>query len=280
MLTQVSGLNSTPRRRIVAQRNEKGAFTTRDELRKVTGFGPKTFEQAAGFLRIRGGANPLDASSVHPERYALVEKMAADLGVDVATLLRDGAARAKIDLGKYVSDTVGLPTLRDIVKELEKSSAATRAKKFETFSFADDVNDNEGPSRRRHAPPRHRHQRLPPSAPSWTSAPTRTAFVHTPQLVPTSSSRARPKSWKADRWKVSVTVMEKWTPRAKRIALSMKTNPQRDRARRARSGHLATPLAQNKPLRQTRSRYSPAPHHLRRRLRQQPLRQFPRVAGG
>jgi uncharacterized protein len=97
----------------VAHRDENGPFKSRKELQKVSGLGPKAFEQAAGFLRIRDGAHPLDASAVHPERYELVDRMAADLGCTVLDLLRDSAKRAKIDAKKYVSEEVGLPTLND-----------------------------------------------------------------------------------------------------------------------------------------------------------------------
>ena len=90
--------------------------------------GEKAFEQCAGFLRIRDGEHPLDASAVHPERYALVEQMAADLGCDVPALLSDGKLRSRIDLKKYVSDDVGLPTLQDILKELEKPGRDPREK--------------------------------------------------------------------------------------------------------------------------------------------------------
>jgi uncharacterized protein len=221
LLTQVSGMNSTLAGRIVAHRNEKGAFTTRDELRKVTGFGPKTFEQAAGFLRIRGGAHPLDSSSVHPERYALVEKMAADIGVDVATLLRDGSARAKIKLDNYVSDTVGLPTLRDILKELEKPGRDPR-EKFETFAFADGVNDmkdlKEG-------------MRLPGIVTNVTAFGAfvdigvhQDGLVHVSQLsdkfVENAAEVVKPGQ------KVSVVVVEVDMAR-KRIALTMKTNSEK-----------------------------------------------------
>ena len=142
LLAQVSGLNARCAAAIVARRNEKGAFKTRAELLDVTGLGPKAYEQAAGFLRIQGAAHPLDASAVHPERYALVEKMAADLGCTVADLLRDEKLRKKINLQAYVTDTVGLPTLTDIMAELAKPGRDPR-EKFEAFSFQDGVNKPE-----------------------------------------------------------------------------------------------------------------------------------------
>ena len=138
LLSYVAGLNSRVAANIVAHRDEHGPFKSRRELAKVTGLGPKAFEQAAGFLRIRDGAHPLDASAVHPERYGLVDKMAADLGCTVIELLRDSAKRAKIDAKKYVSDDVGLPTLKDILAELSKPGRDPR-QQFEAFSFAEGV---------------------------------------------------------------------------------------------------------------------------------------------
>jgi uncharacterized protein len=138
LLTYVSGLNARVAANIVAHRDEHGPFKSRKELQKVTGLGPKAFEQAAGFLRIRDGAHPLDASAVHPERYELVDKMAADLGCSVLDLLRDSAKRARIDAKKYVSEEVGLPTLQDILKELAKPGRDPR-QQFEAFSFAEGV---------------------------------------------------------------------------------------------------------------------------------------------
>ncbi len=138
LLTYVSGLNARVAANIVAHRDEHGPFKSRKELQKVSGLGPQAFEQAAGFLRIRDGAHPLDASAVHPERYELVDKMAADLGCTVLDLLRDSAKRAKIDAKKYVSEEVGLPTLQDILKELAKPGRDPR-QQFEAFSFAEGV---------------------------------------------------------------------------------------------------------------------------------------------
>src|SRR5690606_530961 len=104
----------------VRHRNENGPFKTRAELKKVARLGPKAFEQSAGFLRIRDGANPLDGSAVHPESYGIVDAMARDLGCSVADLMRDASLRKRIDLKKYVTETVGLPTLTDILEELSK----------------------------------------------------------------------------------------------------------------------------------------------------------------
>jgi uncharacterized protein len=138
LLAYVSGLNSRTATSLVTHRDTNGPFKSRAELLKVSGLGPKAFEQAAGFLRIRDSAHPLDASAVHPERYELVDRMAADLGCSVRDLLRDPAKRAAIKLDNYVTPEVGLPTLKDIVAELAKPGRDPR-EKFEAFSFADGV---------------------------------------------------------------------------------------------------------------------------------------------
>ncbi|HEX7863150.1 MAG TPA: Tex family protein [Verrucomicrobiae bacterium] len=135
LLSYVSGLNSTIAENIVKFRNENGPFKARADLQKVPRLGAKTFEQAAGFLRIRGGEHPLDASAVHPERYEIVEEMARDLGCSVPDLIRDASLRAKVKLEKYVTETVGLPTLQDIMGELAKPGRDPR-QQFEQFSFA------------------------------------------------------------------------------------------------------------------------------------------------
>ena len=110
LLTRVSGIGGALAKRIVKWRDENGAFKSRDELLKVGGLGPKAFEQSAGFLRIRGAANPLDASAVHPERYALVERMAGDLGVKVGDLVGNSELAARIDVRRYVTNDVGEPS--------------------------------------------------------------------------------------------------------------------------------------------------------------------------
>ncbi|MEI6535663.1 MAG: Tex family protein [Verrucomicrobiaceae bacterium] len=142
LLAYVSGLNQSLASNIVAYRNEHGAFKSRADLRKVPRLGEKAFEQAAGFLRIRGAENPLDASAVHPERYDLVKRMAFDAGADVADLLTRDELRKRIDLKKYVSEDVGLPTLQDIVQELAKPGRDPR-KQFEIFQFAEGVDKPE-----------------------------------------------------------------------------------------------------------------------------------------
>ncbi|HKL91686.1 MAG TPA: Tex family protein [Bacteroidales bacterium] len=120
LLRYVSGMNAGLAQRVVDYRNENGPFAARSELLNVSRLGAKTFEQAAGFLRIPNGTHPLDHTAVHPERYALVEKMAADRSCSITDLLSDAALRASIPIETYVNDEVGLPTLRDIMSELEK----------------------------------------------------------------------------------------------------------------------------------------------------------------
>ncbi|MBW4511923.1 MAG: RNA-binding transcriptional accessory protein [Scytonematopsis contorta HA4267-MV1] len=134
LLTFVSGISSTVANNIVAYRNENGAFKNRRQLLKVPKLGPKAFEQAAGFLRIRGGENPLDNTAVHPESYPVVQTIAKDLGVALTQVAQIGEKIKKADLKKYVTETVGEPTLRDILKELEKPGRDPRAEfKYATF---------------------------------------------------------------------------------------------------------------------------------------------------
>ena len=219
LLSYVSGLNAATATAIVARRNEQGAFKSRADLKAVPRLGPKAFEQAAGFLRIRDSAHPLDASAVHPERYPLVEKMAADLGATVADLMRDAQLRARIKLEAYVTAEVGLPTLNDIMAELAKPGRDPR-QKFEAFSFAEGVN---------------KPQDLKPGMKLPGIVTNVTAFgafvdigvhqdglVHVSQLADTfvkePSAVVRPQQ------KVMVTVTEIDLPR-NRIALSMRSNP-------------------------------------------------------
>ena len=121
LLTYVSGLGPTLARNIVAHRHENGPFQTRRDLLKVPRLGPKAFEQCSGFLRIRDGKQPLDASAVHPEAYAVVERMAKDTGTTVRELMQSPERRKAIRLSDYVTDKLGLPTLTDIMKELAKT---------------------------------------------------------------------------------------------------------------------------------------------------------------
>lgn len=140
LLKYISGLSERLAGNVIRYRNEKGAFLSREDLMRVSGMGPKTFEQAAGFLRIRGAKNPLDASAVHPERYGVVEAMSHDLKCTVADLMNSADLRSKIKLQNYVNDTVGMPTLIDILEELAKPGRDPR-EQFEVFSFMEGVND-------------------------------------------------------------------------------------------------------------------------------------------
>jgi uncharacterized protein len=139
LLTYVSGLGPQLAQNIIDYRNENGPFKSRQQLKKVKRLGAKAFEQATGFLRIRDAVNPLDSSAVHPESYHVVDAMATNAGCSVADLMKDGQIRMKIRLQEYVSDTVGLPTLNDIMQELAKPGRDPR-KQFEIFSFAEGVN--------------------------------------------------------------------------------------------------------------------------------------------
>ncbi len=220
LLAYVSGLNARTAAAIVARRNEKGPFASRAELLEVSGLGPKAFEQAAGFLRIRDAAHPLDASAVHPERYPLVEKMAADLGCTVSDLLRDSKLRSKIKLENYVTDSVGLPTLKDILAELAKPGRDPRAQ-FEAFAFDSSVNKPEDLKV---------GMKLPGIVTNVTAFGAfvdigvhQDGLVHVSQLADTfvkdASEIVKPGQ------KVRVTVTDVDLPR-NRIALSMKANPQ------------------------------------------------------
>ncbi len=134
LLGYVSGIGPALADKIVEHRNRNGAFADRQSLLKVKGLGEKAYEQCAGFLRVRESKNPLDRSAVHPERYALVEKMAASVGTDVATLMKDKELRDRIRLEDFVSEDCGMPTLKDIMRELEKPGLDPRAR-FEVFEF-------------------------------------------------------------------------------------------------------------------------------------------------
>jgi len=139
LLSYVSGLGPQLAGNIVKHRAENGPFKSRSEIKKVTRLGAKAFEQCAGFLRIRNASNPLDSSAVHPERYALVEKMAKDISQNVKDLMSNSEVRKRIDLNKYVSDTVGLPTLQDIMQELEKPGRDPR-EQLVPMQFKEGVN--------------------------------------------------------------------------------------------------------------------------------------------
>ena len=140
LLTYIAGLGPTLAQNIVDYRAANGHFTSRQQLLKVPKLGPKTFEQAAGFLRVPESDNPLDNSAVHPERYALVEQMARDCGCSIDDLIKDKAQREKIDLRRYISQDVGEPTLRDIMSELEKPGRDPRST-VQVWEFDENVND-------------------------------------------------------------------------------------------------------------------------------------------
>jgi protein Tex len=230
LLSYVSGLNSTLAENIVAFRNENGAFGSREQLKKVPRLGEKAFEQAAGFLRVRGGAHPLDSSAVHPERYSLVEQMARDVDCEVEELLTNEAARKKISLKKYVSTDVGLPTLQDILAELAKPGRDPR-KQFELFSFQDGV---EKPSDLQVG------MKLPGIVTNVTAFGAfvdvgvhQDGLIHVSQL---SDQFVRDASEVVKvGQKVQVTVMEVDLKR-NRIALSMKSKPDFDGNRRSAPG--------------------------------------------
>jgi protein Tex len=220
LLAYVSGLGPALAANIVAYRNENGPFKSRTELRKVPRLGEKAFEQAAGFLRIREGEQPLDGSAVHPERYELVDRMAKDLNCSVKDLMRDAGLRQKIQLPKYVTEAVGLPTLTDILGELAKPGRDPR-QKFEVFSFQSGIEKMED---------------LKPGMKLPGIVTNVTAFgafvdigVHQDGLVHVSQLADRFVKDPAEIVKVSqkvmVTVTEVDLPR-KRIALSMKAAPE------------------------------------------------------
>ena len=138
LLSYVSGIGPSLADKIVEHRNRNGAFIDRQQLKKVKGLGDKAFEQCAGFLRVRESGNPLDRSAVHPERYALVQRMADCVGADVESLMKDKELRQRIRLDDFITDDCGLPTLQDIMRELEKPGLDPRAK-FEVFEFDKNV---------------------------------------------------------------------------------------------------------------------------------------------
>jgi len=142
LLTYVSGLGPQLAGNIIAYRDEHGPFTSREQLKKVPRLGPKAFEQAAGFLRIPDGENPLDASAVHPESYFILDMITKDLGCRIEDLMHDEELRACVELEDYVTANIGLPTLQDIMAELAKPGRDPRAK-FEPFSFAEGIENIE-----------------------------------------------------------------------------------------------------------------------------------------
>jgi uncharacterized protein len=226
LLTYVSGLGPVLAQNIVDFRTENGPFSSRAQLKKVPRLGEKAFEQAAGFLRISQAKHPLDSSAVHPERYDLVEKMAKDLGSSVRDLMSSEELRKKIVLKNYVSETVGLPTLQDILEELAKPGRDPR-ETFEVFNFQEGVNSMADLKV---------GMKLPGVVTNITAFG---AFVdigvHQDGLVHLSHLADRfvkdPNEVVTVTQKVQVTVMEVDIPR-KRIGLSMKADPFAERGKK------------------------------------------------
>ena len=219
LLSYVSGLSSSLAKNIVEFRNQNGPFQSRESLMQVPRLGEKVFEQAAGFLRIHQAANPLDSSAVHPESYPIVEKMAQDMGCSVKELMSSAEIRKQLDLKKYITEKVGIPTLSDIVAELEKPGRDPR-ETFEVFSFTEGVNAISDLKI---------GMKLPGIVTNVTNFG---AFVdigvHQDGLVHISHLSDKfvkdPKEAVTVQQKVMVTVVEVDVPR-KRIGLSMKSDP-------------------------------------------------------
>ncbi len=220
LLTYVSGLGPQLAENIIQYRNTNGPFKSRAELAKVPRLGSKAYEQAAGFLRIRDAANPLDSSAVHPESYSIVDAMARDVGCSVMDFIKNDALRKKIDLQRYTTETVGIPTLQDILQELAKPGRDPR-QQFEAFQFADGIDKIE---------------QLQPGMKLPGIVTNVTAFgafvdigvhqdglVHISQISDTFVSN--PAELLKVQQKVQVTVVEIDIPR-KRIGLSMKSKPE------------------------------------------------------
>lgn len=253
LLTYVSGLGPSLAANIIKYRDQHGPFKSRDQIKLVPRLGEKAFEQAAGFLRIRNAANPLDASAVHPESYQVVSRMATDMGVELNDLIQDADLRSKVDVKRYVTESIGLPTLQDIMEELSKPGRDPR-ETFEVFNFQEGVNSMQDLKV---------GMKLPGIVTNITNFG---AFVdigvHQDGLVHLSHLADRyisdPNEVVTVNQKVEVTVMEVDLPR-KRIGLSMKKDPfaekskgredkgQRPRRRQEKEpeaeGDLATKLA-------------------------------------
>jgi len=216
LLTYVSGLGPQLAKNIVEYRDQNGPFRRREELKKVHKLGPKAFEQAAGFLRIRDGENVLDGSAVHPESYHIVDAMAKDLSCSLLDLMQSDDLRKRINLSKYVTEGIGMPTLQDIMKELAKPGRDPRDK-FEVFRFQEGVEKIEDVKP---------GMRLPGIITNLTAFG---AFVdigvHQDGLVHISQLADRfvknPEDVVKVHQKVTVTVLEV-DPKRKRISLSMK----------------------------------------------------------
>jgi len=219
LLTYVSGLGPALAQNIVKYREANGPFKSREQIKLVPRLGEKAFEQAAGFLRIRNAENPLDSSAVHPESYAVIHKMAADIGAEPVDLIKSDDLRSRIDIKKYVTQTVGLPTLQDIMEELAKPGRDPR-ETFEKFSFEEGVNSMADLKV---------GMKLPGIITNITNFGVFVDIgVHQDGLVHLSNLADRyisnPNEVATVNQKVEVTVMEVDTGR-KRIGLSMKSDP-------------------------------------------------------
>ena len=235
LLSYVSGLSPALAKNIVEYRNQNGPFKSREGLMKVSRFGEKVFEQAAGFLRIHEAENPLDSSSVHPESYPIVNQMAKDLNCSIKDLMTSSELRKQLDLKKYITEKTGLPTLTDILTELEKPGRDPR-KVFEVFNFTDGVNTIAD-------------LKIGMSLPGIVTNVTNFgAFVdigvHQDGLVHISHLADKfvkdPKEAVSVQQKVKVTVVEVDVER-KRIGLSMKANPFADQVPQQKSAPKARP---------------------------------------
>ena len=235
LLTYVSGLGPNLAKNIVTHRDENGPFPSRKALKNVPRLGPKAFEQSAGFLRIQKGENPLDASAVHPESYPVVDAMARDLGCKVTDLMADKTLRRKINISKYVTDTIGKPTLNDILEELAKPGRDPR-ESFTAFAFADGIKEIKD---------LRSGMKLPGIVTNVTAFG---AFVdigvHQDGLVHISQLSDRYVKNPADIVKVNqtvvVTVIDVDVDRS-RISLSMKTSPGKHAQNKRRSSQNKTP---------------------------------------
>ncbi len=241
ILAYVSGLGPTLAQNIVDYRNTHGAFKNRESLKKVPRLGDKAYEQAAGFLRIRNAENVLDTSGVHPERYAVVDKMAKDLGTTVSALMKDTQLQKQIKPQQYVTDEIGLPTLTDILKELAKPGRDPR-EQFEAFSFTDGVNEISD---------LRVGMKLPGIVTNITNFGAfvdigvhQDGLVHTSQLA--NRFVANPNDVVKVHQKVEVTVMEVDAAR-KRISLSMKTEVSPKSEVRSRESKEHKPKQEYKP---------------------------------
>jgi len=241
ILAYVSGLGPTLAQNIVDYRNTNGAFKNRESLKKVPRLGDKAYEQAAGFLRIRNAENVLDTSGVHPERYAVVDKMAKDLGTTVSALMKDTQLQKQIKPQQYVTEEIGLPTLTDILKELAKPGRDPR-EQFEAFSFTDGVNEISD---------LRIGMKLPGIVTNITNFGAfvdigvhQDGLVHTSQLA--NRFVANPNDIVKVHQKVEVTVMEVDAAR-KRISLSMKTETSPKSEARSREPKEHKPKQDYKP---------------------------------